>query len=113
MFGKSCKKQKKKERTLWVRPRHLLGEQRETAPVGLFLEAKSSTQGVEGEGYAPTRNDYVAGQGGFRSHSFRYTVFASVSSRGRITVAFPSGGRLPRRGLFCSVSQRFPLCHRE
>ena len=39
------------------------GEQRENATVWRFLEAKSSPQGVEGEGYAPTRNDYVAGQG--------------------------------------------------
>ena len=43
------------------------GEQRENATVRRFLEAKSSTQGVEGEGYAPTRNDYVAGQGGYES----------------------------------------------
>ena len=41
------------------------GEQRENATVRRFLEAKSSPQGVEGEGYAPTRNDYVAGQGGY------------------------------------------------
>ena len=40
-----------------------MGEQRENATVWRFLEAKSSPQGVEGEGYAPTRNDYVVGQG--------------------------------------------------
>ena len=30
---------------------------------------------------------------GFRSHSFRYSIFAIVSSRGRVYVAFPGGGR--------------------
>ena len=53
----------------------LLGEQREKAPVGLFLEAKSSTQGVEGaiydcnalrkersDGIASSRASYAAGQ---------------------------------------------------
>ena len=39
------------------------GEQRENATVWRFLEAKSSTQGAEGRGYAPTRGDYAAGQG--------------------------------------------------
>jgi hypothetical protein len=29
---------------------------------GIFGEVKSSTQGNEGEGYAPTRIDYVAGR---------------------------------------------------
>ena len=50
------------------------GEQRENATVRRFLEAKSSPQGVEGEGYAPTRNDYVAGQGGYGT-----TAFATLS----------------------------------
>ena len=82
-----------------VLPREISsGEQRENATVRRFLEAKSSPQGVEGEGYAPTRNDYVAGQGGFRSHGFRYSTFASVSSRSRVYVAFPSGGSEAARG---------------
>ena len=46
------------------------GEQRENATVWRFLEAKSSPQGVEGEGYAPTRNDYVAGQRGYGAVAF-------------------------------------------
>ena len=49
-----------------------MGEQRENATVRRFLEAKSSPQGVEGEGYAPTRNDYVAGQGTFPDQSHPY-----------------------------------------
>ena len=40
------------------------GEQEENATGWRFLEAKSSTQGAEGRGYAPTRGDYAAGQGG-------------------------------------------------
>ena len=40
-----------------------MGEQRENATVWRFLEAKSSAQGAEGRGYAPTRGDHVAGQG--------------------------------------------------
>ena len=62
------------------------GEQRENATVRRFLEAKSSPQGAEGRGYAPTRGDHVAGQGG-QYHRFRYSTFAIVSSRGRVYVA--------------------------
>ena len=39
-----------------------MGEQRENATVRRFLEAKSSPQGAEGRGYAPTHGDYAAGQ---------------------------------------------------
>ena len=46
-----------------------MGEREENATVWRFLEAKSSTQGAEGRGYAPTRGDYAAGQGKGVAHS--------------------------------------------
>ena len=60
-------------------PSHQQGEQKEKAPVGLFLEAKSSTQGApeaiydcdtgrkeRSDGIASLRASYVAGQGAKR-----------------------------------------------
>ena len=71
---------KKKERTLWVRSRHLLGEQREKAPVGLFLEAKSSTQGVREASYA-CDNERLCGRTGREAGTMRQLAKQAVGER--------------------------------
>ena len=67
----------------------LLGERSQTATGRRFGKAKSSTQGVEGEGYAPTRNDYVAGRAAKRE-----PATACVASIGGRTAHFTWAGAL-------------------
>ena len=73
---------------------------------GVFGEVKSSAQGNEGEGYAPTRIDYAAGRA--RSDNPEVVRFKS-HPRNQITKAHPCGALLLfrlRSGLPTTTSGR-------